>query len=126
MALSMSAAFRPTNYSELQMAATAWCTGDRTTYPDIERWDVSLVTSFREIFYSKNGACVKFNANLSSWDTAKMTDMRGMFHEATAFNGDLSSWDTAKVTNMVAMFYGAIAFHGDLSSWDTGQVTDMS
>merc|ERR1712224_1150951 len=65
-----------------------------------------------------------FNQDLSSWDTAAVTDMSGMFYGASAFNQDLSSWDMAAVTDMSAMFYEASAFNQDLSSWDVMAVTD--
>ena len=85
MALSVSSAFQPISRSQLKRAATILCKGDRTTYPDIERWDVSLVTNFEGFFED----CKDFNADISSWDTAKMMDMSMMFAGATAFNGDL-------------------------------------
>ena len=40
-----------------------------------------------------------------------------MFDEATAFNGDISSWNTAAVTNMSSMFEGATAFNQNISNW---------
>ena len=33
--------------------------------------------------------------------TTRVTDMAGMFYSASAFNGDISSWDTAAVTDMM-------------------------
>ena len=42
-----------------------------------------------------------------------------------AFNQDLSSWNTAAVTNMQDLFYGATAFNGNISSWNTAAVTIM-
>jgi surface protein len=48
-----------------------------------------------------------------------------MFYLASAFNGDISSWNTAAVTNMSGMFYLASAFNGDIGSWNTAAVTDM-
>ena len=43
--------------------------------------------------------------------------MYGVFNQATSFNGDISSWNTAAVTNMVVMFNGPSAFNHNLSSW---------
>ena len=55
--------------------------------------------------------------------------MSSMFNGATAFNGNITSWNTAAVTNMQSMFYGAIALIKILIlwlSWNTAAVTDMS
>ena len=51
-----------------------------------------------------------FNADISKWDTSKVTDMSSMFEGASAFNADISKWDTSKVTKMYSMF-GASAFN---------------
>ena len=47
----------------------------------------------------------------------------GMFHEH--FNQDLSSWDVSNVTNMYGMFENATSFNQDLSAWDVSNVTNM-
>ena len=74
------------------------------------------------------------NENLSSWDTGAVTNMGGMFRDATLFNnGDpgnnganpLDAWDTTKVEDMSDMFYFADAFNQDVSDWNTGAVTNM-
>ena len=56
-----------------------------------------------------------FNPDVSTWDVANVTDMRGMFYDAEVFNGDLSAWNVANVTDMGYMFYEAVVFNGDLS-----------
>merc|ERR1711965_1234874 len=50
--------------------------------------------------------------------------MMGMFGDASAFNANISSWNTAAVTNMGTMFADASAFKQDLSSWDVMAVTE--
>ena len=84
-------------------------------------WDVSLVTSMRELFYGKS----QFNADISRWDTSRVTDMYRMFRDADAFNQDIGAWDTSSVTTMYAMFYSADAFNQSLSRWDVSSVTNM-
>ena len=60
-------------------------------------WDVSMMTSMRELFYGKS----HFNADISRWDTSRVTDMYRMFRNARAFNQDIGAWDTSSVTTMV-------------------------
>ena len=58
-----------------------------------------------------------FNADISHWDTSRVTNMRAMFSEAAAFDQDISNWDVSQVANMSTMFLGATAFNQDLSAW---------
>ena len=52
--------------------------------------------------------------------------MRGMFFNSIKFNRDLSSWDTINVTDMTVMFFGAIQFNQDLSGWCVEKLTDKT
>ena len=58
-----------------------------------------------------------FNADISSWNTAHVTDMRATFESATAFNQDLSAWNVSSVTNLVDTFRGAAQFNQNLCAW---------
>ena len=92
-------------------------------------WDVSLVTDMSGWTGSAHkgfGGKSTFNADISKWDTGKVTDMYMMFYQASAFNQDIGSWNTAKVTSMRSMFYDASAFNQDIGSWNTAQVTTMN
>ena len=91
-------------------------------------WDVSLVTDMSGWTGSAHkgfGGKSTFNADISKWDTGKVTDMNQMFYQASAFNQDIGSWNTAQVTTMSGMFLYASAFNQDIGSWNTAQVTDM-
>ena len=48
-----------------------------------------------------------------------------VFVAAGAFNADISKWNTAAVTNMATAFYAAWAFNADISKWNTAAVTNM-
>merc|ERR1711871_1705601 len=84
-------------------------------------WDVSLVTSMKNLFSNYP----QFNLDLSRWNTGSVTNMESMFRDASSFNQDLSSWNTESVTNMRYTFNGASSFDQDLSSWNTESVTEM-
>tara|TARA_B100001109_G_C18840063_1_gene463904 strand:- start:319 stop:1764 length:1446 start_codon:yes stop_codon:yes gene_type:complete len=48
-----------------------------------------------------------FNQPIGGWNTSKVTDMNGMFHNASGFNQNISSWNTSKVTNFTNYGTGA-------------------
>lgn len=45
---------------------------------------------------------------------------------AVRFNADISSWNTSLVTNTSETFFGAISFNGDVSAWDVQNVKDLT
>ena len=89
---------------------------------DLSSWDTSRVTNMYGMFSYTSA----FNGNISSWNTSSVTTMRGMFQYATAFNQDIGSWDTSNVTDMGWMFQYATAFDQDIRSWNTANVTNMA
>ena len=52
---------------------------------------------------------IKFNWDISGWDTSNVQFMYYMFQGASKFNCDISSWDINKVINMDSMFDDADA-----------------
>ena len=50
--------------------------------------------------------------------------MSWMFQEARKFNQDIGSWNTAKVTTMMRMFKKAKKFNQDLTGWQVSQITN--
>jgi len=105
---------------------TTWASGNN--YGTIPNWDTSLVTDmsgWTGSAYKGFGGKSTFNADISKWDTGKVSDMNHMFYSASAFNQDIGSWNTEKVTTMRAMFNQASAFNHDIGGWNTSSVTRM-
>ncbi|CBW54347.1 Hypothetical protein, predicted transmembrane protein, DUF285 family [Mycoplasma mycoides subsp. capri LC str. 95010] len=50
------------------------------------------------------------------------TFLSSLFSGASRFNQDISTWDTSRVTDMIWMFDGATSFNQDLSKWDVSNV----
>ena len=97
-------------------------TGPRNmAYNAADSPDLSTVTDMSGMF----GDATAFNGDLSSWDVSKVTDMSDMFIFAYDFNGNLSSWDVSSVTNMNEMFAVATSFNQPFNDWDVSSVTEM-
>jgi surface protein len=92
---------------------------------DISGWNTAAVTNIHGMF----DQCKVFNVagtqDLSIWNTAAVKDMRDTFRDAEKFNGDISTWNTTNVTLMAGLFNGARSFNGDISSWNTANVSNM-
>ena len=86
-----------------------------------ERAAVSNITDMEGLF----GDATSFNQDISSWDVSNVTSMGAMFYGGNSFNQDISSWDVSNVTDMGFMFYDATSFNQDISSWDVSSVTNM-
>ena len=92
---------------------------------DISGWNTAAVTNIHGMF----DQCKVFNVagtqDLSNWNTAAVKDMRDAFRDAEKFNGDISTWNTKNVTLTAGLFNGARSFNGDISKWNTTNVTNM-
>ena len=116
----------------------------------IGKWDVSNVTSMKELFngyenfdepliewdvynvtdMSKMFAgCSKFNQPLSdelyNWAVHNVTDMSEMFSGCTNFNQSLTNWNVSNVTNMNSMFAGNSSFNQNINNWNVSGVSSM-
>ena len=91
-------------------------------YGDIGSWNVSNVTDMSGMFEDATA----FNQPIGDWDVGNVTDMSGMFLGADAFNQPIGNWDVGNVTNMYVMFYQATSFNQPIGNWDVSRVTDMS
>ena len=70
------------------------------------------------------GRASSFNKDISSWNTAAVTNMYQMFQHASSFNKDISSWNTAAVTDWSGMFYNATAWLASFHRVDGTSSTD--
>jgi len=110
-----------------------------TTVNRINEWNTSNITLMGGVFLN----CVRFNQDISNWDTSNVTDMVLMFSCAGSlrgvFNQNIGNWNTSKVTNMQQMFSNQPNFNQDISTkvvtrangssyvaWDTSNVTTMN
>ncbi len=97
---------------------------DKTKYTSIEQWSTSAWNAdMRNAFQGARN--LTMNPSAGTPDMSAVTNMAGMFREASSFNGDISGWNTVKATNMSVMFLGATTFNQDIGNWNTAQVTDM-
>ena len=115
------------NNETLQSAVEEWTTNPETAiekYGQFNTWDVSGVTSMKDLFANK----YTFNENISDWDVSNVTDMNSMFSFAHMFNQSLNKWadKVRNVKNMNSMFREDYVFNQDISTWNVSSVTDMS
>lgn len=89
---------------------------------NIGNWNTTSVTNMKGMFQEASA----FNQNINNWNTANVTTMVSMFQDARAFNQPVDTWNTQNAGNINAIFKGASAFNQPLGNWNTRQVTDMS
>ena len=84
--------------------------------------DLSGVTNMTGMFEDASS----FDGNLSGWNVSSVTAMNSMFERASSFNGSLSGWNVSSVTDMNSMFLVASSFNQPLNDWNVSSVTDMN
>jgi surface protein len=82
----------------------------------------STVTNMGGMFQN----ATSFNQNISGWNVSSVTNMGDMFQNATSFNQNISGWNVSSVTNMSGMFSSAPAFNQNISGWNVSSVTLMN
>jgi hypothetical protein len=95
-------------------------------YGPISCWDVSKVTSFRELFHFPGAKL--FNGDLSSWETKQVVDMTQAFHGCTALteSSGISAWNTSGLHRAGGIFEDCENFDADLGSWDVSEVISFN
>ena len=77
---------------------------------DVSSFDTSNVQNM-EYMFSMGGNDPQFNnaglPGIGSWNTSKVTTMKGMFQNARRFNQNLTAWVVSQVTLNTSMFYSA-------------------
>ncbi|GMH93577.1 hypothetical protein TL16_g12668 [Triparma laevis f. inornata] len=102
----------------LKVAVEEWCedrSAAKAKYGHISDWNVSEVTSMKDLFYQKD----RFNDDISRWNVGQVEDMAAMFQLAREFNQDLSGWNVEKCKNMKLMFNGIKKFASPNPNMDT-------
>ena len=89
---------------------------------DISAWETSSVKDMSFMFYGAKS----FNKPIGSWNVSGVTDLNTMFYNAVKFDQDISAWETSAVKkNMSFMFYGAKSFDSPIGSWNVSGVKSM-
>ena len=91
---------------DIETAVNMWCKDPteveaEVKYGHISKWNTSLVTKMKKLFYDKRD----FNDDISKWNVSNVTDMSYMFSGTyivkNSFNGDISGWNVSSVTKLL-------------------------
>lgn len=96
---------------------TISCPDCKDCNPNISKWNVSAVESFRFMFKET----AKFDHDIGDWDVSNASDFNGMFLRACAFNQDIGRWDVSSSENFSEMFEMSPVFNSDISAWDVSK-----
>ena len=81
--------------------------------------DLSNVTDMSGMFSN----ATSFNQDIGDWDVSNVTDMSSMFSYTSQFNQYIGDWNVSNVTNMGYLFSGATSFNQDISNWDISNLS---
>jgi surface protein len=104
-----------------------------TTVNNLEKWDISGINSLRTMLFF----CPKFDQNIGSWNTSRVTNFIGTFGSSTiqgdpvgGFNNggspSIGNWDTSNATDMTQMFLNQTKFNQNIGSWNVSNVTNFT
>jgi len=90
-----------------------------TTINNLNSWDVSIVTDFKNLFRG----CTNFNQNIGNWSMSFATTLNGMFMSCADFNNGGSDtirfWDVTSVLDMGQTFSFCTLFNQPIGDWST-------
>lgn len=101
----------------------------------LSKIDIPDATQMQDMSYTFYLSSVDYP--IENWDMSHVTDMRGMFRNASKFNQPLNHWDTSRVkwmgnsgkiitNNPEGVFSYAESFNQSLEDWDTSNVVSLS
>ena len=67
-----------------------------------------------------------FNAPISKWNMAGVTNLSNMFKNTTSFNQNIGPWNVSSVTDASGMFEGSQAFQGKINGWNWAALKNAS
>lgn len=102
--------------------ANMFANSTAASYSGLDSWDVSNVTDMSGIFKDASN----FNQNLTAWKTTSVVTLKEAFSGCSKYNQPMGTWSTTNCRSMKGMFYGCSVFNQDLSTWNTLRVTDFS
>eukprot|EP00939_MAST-03C_sp_MAST-3C-sp1_P000673 g673.t1 len=90
---------------------------------DLSMWNVARVSEMSNAF---SAASIFQGTGLENWNTISVTRMEEVFRDTPVFNADLSSWNVQKLSSLTGVFKNAKQFNGDITNWDVSRVTSFS
>ena len=72
---------------------------------------IALIIAVSEWLNDSDNTLTKYG-NIEDWDVSNVSTMKNLFKDAASFNENLSKWDVSNVTDMTDMFSGATAMNG--------------
>ena len=116
---------RITDRSSLETAVALWLADEdaaKETYGDINKWDVSGVTDFSNLFENSD-----FNSDISNWDVSNGVNFDEMFLYAYNFDQDLSEWEISEDASTVDMLKTKVDLADEnLRKFDPGAVGNVN
>lgn len=76
-----------------------------------DNYSIALIIAVSEWLNDSDNTLTKYG-NIEDWDVSNVSTMKNLFKDATSFNENLSKWDVSNVTDMTDMFSGATAMNG--------------
>lgn len=96
----------------------------------LDQWDTSQVQFMGVSFFNNN----RFNQNIGSWNTSRVTNMDNMFAMPAGLSGvfdnggsnSINNWDTGNVITMASMFQNQPSFNRNIGNWNVSKVANFS